>query len=89
MKTFPKDSDALSDFSVDWSSWLATGETISTSEWTVPSGLTEGATTESSGVATVWLSGGAVGTTYRVSNKISTSESRVDERSFFVRVTDR
>jgi len=87
--TFVKDAHALLDFSVDWSDWLADGETVSTSEWTVPDGLTEGAVSSAAGVETVWLSGGTAGSTYRVSNRVSTSESRVDERSFFVRVTER
>jgi len=87
--TFVKDVHALLDFSVDWSAWLADAETISTSEWTVPDGLTKGAESDAAGVATVWLSGGTAGVTYRVRNKVSTSDSRVDERSFFVRVTER
>lgn len=87
--THTKDPNSLLDFGVDWSSWLASGETISTSEWDVPAGLTEGASTESDGITTVWLSGGTAGTTYRVRNRVSTSASRVDDRSFFVRCADR
>lgn len=89
MTSFEKDPAALVDFSVDWSSWLATGETISTSEWTAPDGISTSAATSDDTTATVWLSGGTANSTYRVSNKISTSDSRVDERSFLVRVVER
>ena len=86
--TFVKDPHALLDYGVDWSGWLQDGETITTSEWDAD-GLTEAATSEVNGIATVWLSGGTVGGTHLVQNKVSTSESRVDERSFFVRVANR
>ena len=37
--TFTKDPDAVLDYSVDWSLWLA-GDEISTSEWLLEEGAT-------------------------------------------------
>ncbi|GHG09793.1 phage fiber-tail adaptor protein [Streptomyces hydrogenans] len=38
---------------------------------------------------TVRLSGGALGTTYEVACRITTSQGRTDERTIGIRVTDR
>ena len=84
---FIKDPDEILDYAFDWSSWLATGETISTRTISVESGLTESSTdTESSGVVTVWLSGGTVGNEYDVACKIVTSASRTAERTMTIKV---
>lgn len=92
-----KDPDAKLDYGIDWSDWLADGETISSSAWTVPSGLAE-ATGLPEGVpvkgisgsrAFIWLQGGTAGTTYTVTNRITTSAGRIDDRSLFVAVKQR
>ena len=89
-QVFNKDPDAVLDYAFDWSSWLATGETISTRTITVQSGLTQPSTdTESSGVVTVWLSGGTPGTDYDVACKIETSASRTDERTITIKCKNR
>lgn len=92
---FKHDPDALLDYAVDWTSWLAVGEAISSVVWTVPAGLTE----ESSPVGwsepdpdnarTVWISGGAAGTDYTVGCKITTDVGRVDERSIVLEAQER
>lgn len=86
---FYKDPDAELDYSVDWSSWLASGEVISTSSWTVEDGLTEASGSKTDSVATVWVSGGTVGQVYRLTNQIVTSSGRTDERSVWVLVRER
>lgn len=87
----PHDPQAKLDYAVDWSAWLQSGETISDSTWTVPPGLTEATPgpSESGGVATIWLTGGTVGQNYMVTNHIKTSMGREDDRSLFLRVTER
>jgi len=87
---FVKDPSAILDYAYDWSDWLATNETISTRAVTVPTGITESSTdTESSGVVTVWLSGGTAGNEYDIACKITTNASRTDERTITIRVKDR
>jgi hypothetical protein len=88
---FTKDPDAVLDFAFDWSSWLATGETISSHTVTVETGITKDSDSESSGVVTVWLSGGSVGERYDVECEITTntSPSRKDERTMIIKVEER
>jgi len=89
MTTFIKDPDAVLDYSVDWSKWLA-GDQIQTSAWTVSDPGLEAAEDSNTGTrATVWLSSGAVGQSYTVTNRITTSGGRTDERSFAIQVQDR
>ena len=89
MATLFKDPNATLDYSVDWSAWLPTGDTISQSAWTVPAGLTKGAESVGTGVATVWLSGGTVGTRYGIVNRITTAAGRIDDRTLTLVVQER
>lgn len=73
------------DFKFDWTSWLG-DDTIRESTWTVPEGLTKGADTFTTHTATVWLSGGADGSSYRVTNRITTAGGRVSEESVRIAV---
>lgn len=87
---FQKDPDAVLDYAVDWSTWLASAETISTYAVSANSTLITIATAaQSSGVVTTWLSGGYAGSDYTVSIKVVTSSCRTDERSFLVKVKNR
>ncbi len=88
--TFTKDPDAVLDYSVDWSAWLA-GDQIASSEWLLEQGaLIEKVTdTFTATKATVWLRGGQVGTTYLVTNRIVTVGGRTDDRTISVKVEDR
>ncbi|MBI4907305.1 MAG: hypothetical protein HY820_27015 [Acidobacteria bacterium] len=85
---FTKDPNAVLDYSIDWTRWLA-GDQIATSEWIIPSGLTRMADSKTSTSATVWLSGGSVGQSYTVTNRITTAAGRTEDRSFIVRVEER
>jgi hypothetical protein len=87
--TIPKDPDAVLDYVFDWSPWLGDGETISSHVVTVGSGITKDSDSESSGVVTIWLSGGTHGSDYLVACKIVTSMSRTDERSINIRCRER
>lgn len=87
LQTFKKSLGAILDYGFNWSDWLADGETITASTWTVPTGISEGANSRDDTSVKVWLSGGTVGETYLISCKITTSVSpRADERSLIVMV---
>lgn len=86
--TFLKDPNAVLDYAVDWSRWLA-GDEIATSTWTVPAGLTKLSDSTTTTKATVWLAGGAVGQSYTVTNRITTTGGRTEERSLTIRVEER
>jgi hypothetical protein len=74
------------------------GATISTTEWTVPSGITKdsdntdavtirGVSYGVSTVATIWLSSGTVGE-HTLTNKITTSDSRTLSQSITIEVKE-
>lgn len=87
-----KDPDAKLDFGIDWSDWLADGETINASAWTVPTGITQSsspAPSNTPSTTTIWLEGGTAGTTYTVTNRITTSAGRINDQSLFVLVKNR
>jgi len=86
MTTFTKDPIAVLDYSIEWSKWLA-GDQIQTSAWSVSDPAIQAANDSNTATrTTVWLSGGASGQPYTVSNRITTSGGRTDERSFVIQV---
>lgn len=84
-----KDPDAVLDFGWSWAAWLATGDQIVTSTWIVPEGITKDSESNTTTTAIVWLSGGTAGQQYRVTNRITTSQGRTDDRSIVLYVQDR
>jgi hypothetical protein len=89
MTTFLKDPDAVLDYSVDWSKWLA-GDQIETSAWFLSDParqLSDDSNTTTR--TTVWLAGGVASQSYTVTNRITTSGGRTDERSMVIQVQDR
>lgn len=81
MTTFTHDPNAVLDYSVDWSAWLASGETITVSSWTAATGITIDSDSNTTTVATAWISGGTAGRNYTATNHIVTSAGREDDRS--------
>ena len=87
MSVYLKDPGSKLDWQHDWSGWLASGETIATSQWTVePAGLTLSAPMATASTTTVWVEGGTVGQVYRLVNRITTSAGRIEERTVVIRV---
>ncbi len=85
-----KDPNDKLDYEIDWSAWLATStDTISASTWIVPSALT--VFTSSFGTATtiVWLTGGTAGEVYDVTNRITTVNGRIEDRTIEFTCIDR
>lgn len=80
----PKDADSILDFSVDLSNLLQTGESISTSVWTVPTGITQVTETETTSIATIWLSGGTLNSRYTLKNTVVTNSTPA--RTFINRI---
>lgn len=89
MADFTKDPDDVLDYSFDWSLWLATNETISTSTWILSPGITQNSATNTTLISTVWLSGGTAGTPYSVTNRITTNQARTVDRTMTIRVTNK
>ena len=78
-------ADDILDYEIPWSTWLAS-DTITTSTWTVPTGITKVIDTNSTTSATIWLSGGTAGVEYMLKNKIVTAGGRTKVGHIYVTV---
>lgn len=83
-----KDPDAVLDYEINWTAWL-NGDTISSSSWTVPAGLTKDSDSFTDTVTKIWLSGGTDSETYTLTNRITTSGGRTDDRSVTLSVASK
>lgn len=62
------------DYSIDFTPELETGETISSISVSATSGITVDTSSESSGIVTIWPSGGTAGEEYIITCTVETSE---------------
>ena len=74
------------DFLQDWALWLASGDTIASSVWTVETGLTVDSETNTNTDATAVISGGDAGKTYKVENTITTANGLDETMTWFMKV---
>ena len=90
-RRFTKDEQEVLDFKIDWSKWLSSGDTISSSTWTVPSGITKDSDSisDDNTSTVIWLSGGTDGTDYALLNHIVTADGREPERTITIGVRSR
>ena len=88
--TFVKDPADVLDYTRDWTNQLVPrDDTIATSTWTAPTGITKDDETNDDLTSTVWLSGGTAGDTYEVPCTITTTGGRTLEQSIWIRVENR
>jgi len=78
--TTAKDPDEVKDYAVDWTDRLA-GDTIVTSTWIVPDGITKDSDTNTTMNTTIWLSGGELGNTYEFVNRVVTAGGRTYDQT--------
>lgn len=76
---FYKDPGELLDYVNDWEDWLGT-DTILTSTWDIPTGVTYSTDTFTTTTATIWVSGGSSDTVYTLTNTITTVGGRTAVR---------
>lgn len=90
MSSYTKDPDATLDYSVDWSAQLDDGDTITASSWPeVDDGITVDSHEHTDTAAVVWVSGGTAGTTYALTNRITTAGGRIDDRTIRLKIKER
>ena len=87
---FPKDPDSIEPYTVDWGTlgWLGS-DTIASSTWTVPAGITEVSASSTTTVATILLSGGTSGASYSLVNEITTAAGLKDNRTIQIDMIER
>lgn len=84
-----KDPFAQLDYSLDFSNYLPTGDTINTVSVSADSGITVVSTSNTDTVATAIISGGTAGTIYNVEFRITTANALSDSRNFRIKVLER
>lgn len=85
---YDKDPNANLDYTIDWRKWLG-DDTILTSIWVLPVGISQAGLLMSSTTTTIWVAGGTAGTSYSVYNQITTVGGRVDKRTIKFNAVDR
>ena len=90
MADYTKHSTERLNYSIDWSSETTDkGDTISTSSWSVPTGITLYSDNNDDDTATAYISGGRHGVTYTLSNTVTTTTSQlILEKLITVEVND-
>lgn len=61
-----KDKDSKFTYTIDWSPYLLTGETVSSVSYSTPTGITSDTTSNTTTSSTQRVSGGTVGETYKI-----------------------
>ena len=81
----PKHPSAILEYQLAWSTWLGTN-TISSSAYTVPSGITKLSESNTTTTSTVRLSGGTDETDYQCDNQVTLASGQVDTKSIVILV---
>lgn len=83
-----KDPNEVVDYELDWARYrLEEGETITDSDFTVVAGtVVIDSKDEVAGVTKVWLSGGTVGESCQILNRITTSAGRIYDQTAKLRI---
>jgi hypothetical protein len=86
--SFSKSPIAVLDYKIDWSDWLGI-DTISTSTWTFPTGITKDSDSKTNTTTTAWVSGGTEGKSYLLVNKIVTAGGRTEQKTIEIVINSR
>ena len=89
LASFAKQPVEVLDYDIDCSEWLVTGDSVASAVAVVDvAGLNIDSLLVSPSNIKVWLSGGANGSSYKVTVTISTGSGRVKQVEFRLRVKD-
>jgi hypothetical protein len=83
-----KDPDSTEDYQFNWAPELD-GDTISSVSWSLPDGLTQVSTSNTTTTATIFVSGGSEGSQYRIRCRVVTAGGRTWDRTIRIQVEDR
>jgi hypothetical protein len=84
-----KDPDEVVDYDLSWADQMtADSDTIATSTWTVPIGITKDSSSNTTTRTKVWLSGGTAGEAYTLLNRVVTAGGRTFDQSVKLKMKD-
>lgn len=83
-----KDPDEVLDYELNWAPRLA-GDVIDSSIWIIgpDSVLVKNSDSRSDSFTVIWLSGGTVGTTYELTNRITTANGDTMDQTVLLQIT--
>lgn len=91
--SFYKDADEVLDYLLDWSPRLTGGDTITTSQWIMPTPTTgnivKDSDTKTASTTTIWLSAGTDGQSYSLVNRVITAGGRTMDQTCIIRIKER
>jgi hypothetical protein len=79
---FQKNTTAVLDYTWNYAAWLGGTDAIASAAWHTPAGISAVSMEASTATTTVWLSGGAPGNVYEITNVIWTTSGRTQVRKF-------
>ena len=86
---FLHDPQAILDYYIDWTAWLA-GDPVSVSTWETPDiAVTLSQEAIVGGLTQVWVAGGLSGTVVPLTNHIVTVGGREEDRTLYLIVRDK
>ncbi|MBK7491164.1 MAG: hypothetical protein IPI17_03465 [Nitrosomonas sp.] len=83
-----QDKDSFLDYSLDWSDWLAEGDSIASSIWSADVGPVLSSATIFGSLTTTWVQGGVAGMWYAITNTVTSAQGRTDQRTIRLFITD-
>lgn len=86
MANYTKTVAAVLDFTLNWTDYLGS-DTISSSAWAVPSGITGSGGSSTSTTASIRISGGTAGLVYPFTNTITMASGQIDQEPLVITVT--
>jgi hypothetical protein len=93
MSYYLKDPQSRVDYAIDWADGYLDGQAIAASQWAVSPAEAGGIEVDEAsfdlGRTAATLTGGVSGHIYRVSNRVTMTDGRYDERSILLRVEPR
>lgn len=84
---YTKDPNDVIDVTFNWVGFLD-GDTLATSTFLLPDGMTQDSSSNTTLRTTVWLSGGSAVTLCRVTNRITTAGGRTKDMTKLVMVVE-
>lgn len=83
-----KDPDGVDDYGFDWAAWLG-DETISNSIWLIPAAVSNELDSHDNTTTTIRVSGGVSGSSYQLTNRVTSSGGRSEDRTGVLKVKER
>ncbi len=85
---FVKDPGGIIDYTVRWTTWL-NGDTISSSAWTIPAGITKVSEANTTTDAVIFLASGTVGTINEITNRVITAGGRQNDQTLSILIEEK